>query len=131
MKKEIKKFLVCYNEVSELICLREHHFDWEEGDTITTNGESTMIFGIFEGTDKNLDLAYYMIRFLRNFRTKRMQGRVGAIEAIPVTDGWEEDTVYDLIQQSRSELIDASKNVWKDFDAQLDFIDSVFDKMEE
>lgn len=30
--KTTKNFLIYYNEERELIGLREHHFDWEEGD---------------------------------------------------------------------------------------------------
>lgn len=38
-----KNYIVFYNESKEIVGYREHHFDWEEGDTITTNGVKTTI----------------------------------------------------------------------------------------
>ena len=71
--KTTKNFLVYYNEDRELIGMREHHFDWEEGDVITTNGVSTVIFGIFEGTKKNLSLVKSMFNHLRRHLPKKKQ----------------------------------------------------------
>jgi hypothetical protein len=62
--KEVKKFLVYYNESRRLIGWREHHFDWEEGDTITTDGVSTVIFGIFTGTRHNMIVLRHMMEVL-------------------------------------------------------------------
>jgi hypothetical protein len=39
---------------------REHHFDWEEGDTITTDGKKTEIYAIVKNTPDNVDLLYEM-----------------------------------------------------------------------
>lgn len=57
-----KNYVVFYNESKEIVGYREHHFDWEEGDTITTNGVKTTIFAIFRGTEKNLRAASDMIK---------------------------------------------------------------------
>lgn len=127
--KEVKKFLVYYNESRELIGMREHHFDWEEGDTITTDGVSTVIFGIFEGTKKNLSLAHRMFDTLRKYLPKKKEVRV-LDEGFEKTGDAFEDMMNALLH-SHMELVDVHKKVWKDFDAQLDFVDSVFAKMEE
>lgn len=127
--KEVKKFLVYYNESRELIGMREHHFDWEEGDTITTDGVSTVIFGIFEGTKKNLSLVHRMFDTLRKYLPKKKQVRV-LDEGFDRTGDAFEDMMNAMLH-SHYELVDVHKKVWKDFDAQLDFVDSVFAEMEE
>lgn len=127
--KTVKKFLVYYNESRELIGMREHHFDWEEGDTITTDGVSTVIFGIFEGTEKNMSLVKRMFDTLRKYLPKKKQVRV-LDEGFSYTGDWFEDMMLQL-EHSHTELVDVHKKVWKDFDAELDFVDSVFAKMEE
>lgn len=53
-----KNYVVFYNESKEIVGYREHHFDWEEGDTITTNGGKTTIFAIFRGTEKELTRSF-------------------------------------------------------------------------
>lgn len=35
---------------------REHHFDWEEGDTIVTDGKKTEIYAIVKNTPNNVEL---------------------------------------------------------------------------
>lgn len=127
--KEVKKFLVYYNESRELIGMREHHFDWEEGDTITTDGVSTVIFGIFEGTKKNLSLAHRMFDTLRKYLPKKKEVRVLDEGFVKTGDAFED--MMNALLHSHMELVDVHKKVWKDFDAQLDFVDSVFAKMEE
>ncbi len=129
MKAE-KRFLVYYNEEQQVIGLREHHFDWEEGQTITTNGMNTVIFGIFEGTDKNLDIMHYMLRYLRSYLPKEKKNKIRSIEDFPMVDGWEEDTVWNIIKEHKKEMMGTCKRYWKSFDTQLDFVDSVFTKME-
>lgn len=126
--KTTKKFLVYYNESKQLIGLREHHFDWEEGDEITTNGVRTVIFGIFEGTDRNMKLVKSMFDTLRRYLPKKKWVQVldGDFKA---TGDWFEDMMFAMVH-SHYELIDVRKKVWKDFDAQLDFVDSVFAKMD-
>ena len=119
-----KKFLVYYNESKELIGMREHHFDWKEGDTITTDGVSTTIFGIFEGTRKNLDLMHKMFDTLRKYQPKKKWVRVLDDGFVKTGDSFE-DMMNGMIH-SHYELVDVKKKVWKDFDAQLDFVDSVF-----
>lgn len=127
--KTVKKFLVYYNESRELIGLREHHLDWEEGDTITTDGVSTVIFGIFEGTEKNMSLVKSMFNTLRKYLPKKKQVIV-LDKGFNYTGDWFEDMMLQL-EHSHTELVDVHKKVWKDFDAELDFVDSVFAQMEE
>lgn len=119
-----KKFLVYYNESEELIGMREHHFDWKEGDTIVTDGVSTTIFGIFDGTKKNLDLMHEMFDTLRKYLPKKKWVRVLDKGFVKTGDPFE-DMMNGWIH-SHYELVDVKKKVWKDFDAQLDFVDSVF-----
>lgn len=127
--KESKKFLVYYNEDRELIGMREHHFDWEEGDTITTDGVRTVIFGIFEGTEKNMSLVKQMFNTLRRHLPKKKQVLV-LDEGYKYTGDLFEDLMLQ-IEHSHVELIDVRRRVWKSFDAQLDFVDAVFAQMEE
>lgn len=128
--KECKKYLIYYNEAHQLIGLREHHFDWEEGDTITTNGVSTVIFGIFEGTDKNRTLAGWLFKTLRSFLPKKKREKI--VNADYEYIGWwdDEDDEIENLKKARQQFIDAHKQIWKDFDAELDFIDKVFDIMD-
>ena len=41
---------------------REHHFDWEEGDVITTDGKKTEIYAIVKNTPDNVELLCDMFR---------------------------------------------------------------------
>ena len=127
--KEGKKFLVYYNEAQELIGMREHHFDWEEGDVITTDGVRTVIFGIFEGTKKNMGLIKSMFNHLRRHLPKKKQVLV-LDEGYEYTGDWFEDMMLQ-IEHSHVELVDVNRRVWKSFDAQLDFVDAVFAQMED
>lgn len=68
-----KNYVVFYNESKEIVGYREHHFDWEEGDTITTNGVKTTIFAIFRGTEKNLRAASDMIKTINQYMPKYKQ----------------------------------------------------------
>lgn len=53
---------------------REHHFDWAEGDTITTDGKKTEIYAIVKNTPDNVELLYDMFRQCdRLFRGARLQ----------------------------------------------------------
>lgn len=56
MNNDQKKYIIYYNESKNIIGVREHHFDWKEGEDITTDGVKTTIFGIFEGTERNIEL---------------------------------------------------------------------------
>ena len=126
--KEIKKFLVYYNESRGLIGFREHHFDWEEGDVITTDGVRTTIFGIFDGTEKNLKLASKMIDTLRRYLPKKKWIYV-IDKGIKLTGDWFEDAL-NIMENSHYELVDVRTKVWKSFDAELDFVDEVMSEME-
>ncbi len=131
MKTE-KRFLVYYNEGEEVIGLREHHFDWEEGDVITTNGRRTVIFGIFEGTDKNRGLAGWLFRTLRSFLPKKKREKVSNEDYEYNCECWlDNEFDFDAIKEERKQFIDAKRQIWKDFDAELDFIDNILAKMEE
>ena len=127
--KTTKKFLVYYNEDRELIGMREHHFDWEEGDVITTDGVRTVIFGIFDGTEKNMSLVKRMFNALRRHLPKKKAVLV-LDEGYEYTGDWFEDMMLQ-IEHSHTELIDVRRKVWKSFDAQLDFVDAVFSQMED
>lgn len=127
--KETKRFLVYYNESRELIGMREHHFDWEEGDVITTNGVKTVIFGIFNGTEKNISLVKRMFNALRRHLPKKKAVLV-LDEGYEYTDDWFKNMMLQ-IEHSHTELIDVRRRVWKSFDAQLDFVDAVFSQMED
>ena len=128
MKTE-KRFLIYYNETEELIGLREHHFDWKEGDVITTNGVKTVIFGIFNGTEKNLSLVKRMFNALRRHLPKKKAVLV-LDDGYEYTGDWLEDMMLQ-IEHGHTELIDVRRRVWKSFDAQLDFVDAVFSQMED
>lgn len=53
---------------------REHHFDWEEGDIITTDGKKTEIYAIVKNTPENVELLTDMfIRCSGIFRGAKMQ----------------------------------------------------------
>ena len=127
--KETKRFLVYYNESRELIGMREHHFDWEEGDVITTNGVKTVIFGIFNGTEKNMSLVKRMFNALRRHLPKKKSVLV-LDEGYEYTDDWFKNMMLQ-IEHSHTELIDVRRRVWKSFDVQLDFVDAVFSQMED
>ena len=51
-------------------------------------------------------------------------------EGFSYTGDWFADMMLQL-EHSHTELVDVHKKVWKDFDAELDFVDSVFAQMEE
>lgn len=124
--KDIKKFLVYYNEVEGVIGIREHNFDWEEGETIRTNGIPTVIFGIFKGTDKNMSLASQMMKTLVKYQPKQRFVRV-MDEDFEQTGDLLEDTLQ-VVEHSHCKLVNTGG--WKSFDAQLDFVDAVMAKMD-
>lgn len=60
---------------------REHHFDWAEGDTITTDGKKTEIYAIVKNTPDNVDLMYEMFHAIDGlFRGAKMQKKFFAKE---------------------------------------------------
>ncbi len=53
---------------------REHHYDWKEGDVITTDGKETEIYAIVKNTPDNVELLQDMfIRCSGIFRGAKMQ----------------------------------------------------------
>lgn len=126
--KEQKEFVVYYNESKNLIGYRERHFDWEEGEDIMTNGVKTTVFGIFDGTDKNMELAHYMIVTLKKHEPhyKRVVYAEGVKNVADYIAAIEEGRIPKI----KCETLCTTKRVWKDFDAKLDFIDNVMAEMD-
>lgn len=129
MKTSVEKFLVCYNEESQYIILRRHHFDWKEGEVITTNGLKTVIFGIFEGNKKNRGLVGWLFRTLCSFRPRKKAMHVGTIEEFSFCEYDAEDEI-EVLKKVRQQFVDTKRQVWKNFDAELDFIDNVLAAMD-
>lgn len=118
-----KNYVVFYNESKEIVGYREHHFDWEEGDTITTNGVKTTIFAIFRGTEKNLRAASDMIKTINQYMPKYKQVSI-LNEGVRLT-GDVFDDMINVMMNSHLETIQTRKRVWKNFDAMLDFVEHV------
>lgn len=60
---------------------REHHFDWDEGDTVTTDGKNTEIYAIVKNTPNNVKLLCDMFRQCDGiFRGAKMQKKFFARE---------------------------------------------------
>lgn len=124
----MEKMLVYYNEERGIIGLRDHHFDWEEGDEIMTDGIRTVVFGIFAKTDKNIMLAQKMMSILRRYQPRKKMVMV-------LDEDFERsgDFLSDMLsafEHSHYELRDVRTQVWKSFDAQLDFVEDVLNKMD-
>lgn len=122
-----KNYVVFYNESKEIVGYREHHFDWEEGDTITTNGVKTTIFAIFRGTEKNLRAASDMIKTINQYMPKYKQVSI-LNEGIRLT-GDVFDDMINVMMNSHLETIQTRKRVWKNFDAMLDFVEHVVNEV--
>lgn len=106
-----KNYIVFYNESKEIVGYREHHFDWEEGDTITTNGVKTTIFAIFRGTEKNLRAASDMIKTINQYMPKYKQVSI-LNEGVRLT-GDVFDDMINVMMNSHLETIQTRKRVWK------------------
>lgn len=122
-----KNYVVFYNESKEIVGYREHHFDWEEGDTITTNGVKTTIFAIFRGTEKNLRAASDMIKTINQYMPKYKQVSI-LNEGVRLT-GDVFDDMINVMMNSHLETIQTRKRVWKNFDAMLDFVEHVVNEV--
>lgn len=122
-----KNYIVFYNESKEIVGYREHHFDWEEGDTITTNGVKTTIFAIFRGTEKNLRAASDMIKTINQYMPKYKQVSI-LNEGVRLT-GDVFDDMINVMMNSHLETIQTRKRVWKNFDAILDFVEHVVNEV--
>jgi hypothetical protein len=122
-----KNYIVFYNESKEIVGYREHHFDWEEGDTITTNGVKTTIFAIFRGTEKNLRAASDMIKTINQYMPKYKQVSI-LNEGVRLT-GDVFDDMINVMMNSHLETIQTRKRVWKNFDAMLDFVEHVVNEV--
>lgn len=122
-----KNYIVFYNESKEIVGYREHHFDWEEGDTITTNGVKTTIFAIFRGTEKNLRAASDMIKTINQYMPKYKQVSI-LNEGVRLT-GDVFDDMINVMMNSHLETIQSRKRVWKNFDAMLDFVEHVVNEV--
>lgn len=122
-----KNYVVFYNESKEIVGYREHHFDWEEGDTITTNGVKTTIFAIFRGTEKNLRAASDMIKTINRYMPKYKQVSI-LNEGVRLT-GDVFDDMINVMMNSHLETIQTRKRVWKNFDAMLDFVEHVVNEV--
>ena len=122
-----KNYVVFYNESKEIVGYREHHFDWEEGDTITTNGVKTTIFAIFRGTEKNLRAASDMIKTINQYMPKYKQVSI-LNEGVRLT-GDVFDDMINVMMNSHLDTIQTRKRVWKNFDAMLDFVEHVVNEV--
>lgn len=122
-----KNYVVFYNESKEIVGYREHHFDWEEGDTITTNVVKTTIFAIFRGTEKNLRAASDMIKTINQYMPKYKQVSI-LNEGVRLT-GDVFDDMINVMMNSHLETIQTRKRVWKNFDAMLDFVEHVVNEV--
>lgn len=122
-----KNYVVFYNESKEIVGYREHHFDWEEGNTITTNGVKTTIFAIFRGTEKNLRAASDMIKTINQYMPKYKQVSI-LNEGVRLT-GDVFDDMINVMMNSHLETIQTRKRVWKNFDAMLDFVEHVVNEV--
>ena len=122
-----KNYVVFYNESKEIVGYREHHFDWEEGDTITTNGVKTTIFAIFRGTEKNLRAASDMIKTINQYMPKYKQ--VSILNEGGRLTGDVFDDMINVMMNSHLETIQTRKRVWKNFDAMLDFVEHVVNEV--
>ena len=122
-----KNYVVFYNESKEIVGYREHHFDWEEGDTINTNGVKTTIFAIFRGTEKNLRAASDMIKTINQYMPKYKQVSI-LNEGVRLT-GDVFDDMINVMMNSHLETIQTRKRVWKNFDAMLDFVEHVVNEV--
>ena len=122
-----KNYVVFYNESKEIVGYREHHFDWEKGDTITTNGVKTTIFAIFRGTEKNLRAASDMIKTINQYMPKYKQVSI-LNEGVRLT-GDVFDDMINVMMNSHLETIQTRKRVWKNFDAMLDFVEHVVNEV--
>lgn len=122
-----KNYVVFYNESKEIVGYREHHFDWEEGDTITTNGVKTTIFAIFRGTEKNLRAASDMIKTINQYMPKYKQVSI-LNEGVRLT-GDVFDDMINVMMNSHLETIQTRKRVWKNFDAMLDYVEHVVNEV--
>lgn len=122
-----KNYVVFYNESKEIVGYREHHFDWEDGDTITTNGVKTTIFAIFRGTEKNLRAASDMIKTINQYMPKYKQVSI-LNEGVRLT-GDVFDDMINVMMNSHLETIQTRKRVWKNFDAMLDFVEHVVNEV--
>ena len=122
-----KNYVVFYNESKEIVGYREHHFDWEEGDTITTNGVKTTIFAIFRGTEKNLRAASDMIKTINQYMPKYKQVSI-LNEGVRLT-GDVFDDMINVMMNSHLETIQTRKRVWKNFDAMLDFVEHMVNEV--
>lgn len=109
---ETTKYLVYYNEEKQVIGIRPHHFDWKEGQDIQTNGIRTTIFAIFDATENNVELADDMMVSLKKNTPRR-----GSVQLTRSEYGC-------------SSIRAISKDAWKSFDAELDFVDEVLAKMD-
>ena len=122
-----KKFIVYYNEKENIIGYREHHFEWEEGDVIVTNGMQTAIFAIFDGTEKNLRVASNMISVLKRYTPKYK--RVSVPNGDIKLSGDFVDDVINIWMNSHEKTVLANKRVWKNFDAMLDYVEYVVNEV--
>ncbi len=122
-----KNYIVFYNESKEIVGYREHHFDWEEGDTITTNGVKTTIFAIFRGTEKNLRAASDMTKTINQYMPKYKQVSI-LNEGVRLT-GDVFDDMINVMMNSHLDTIQTRKRVWKNFDAMLDFVEHVVNEV--
>ncbi len=92
----MKKYFIYYNEKEEVVGYREHHFDWEEGETITTNGRQVTIFAIFDGTEKNLRTASNMLNTIKRYMPGRNNKKV-----------WKSfDTILDYVDEVVCKIMD-------------------------
>lgn len=122
-----KNYVVYYNESKKIVGYREHHFDWEEGDTITTNGVRTTIFAIFSGTEKNLRAASDMIKTINRYMPRRRMSLV-TDRPFSITGNLFED-MDNALHNVHFQFVETKKEVWKNFDAMLDFVEHVVNEV--
>ena len=124
--------MILYFGLAEaVIGVREHHFGWQEGDVITTNGAKTEIYAIFEPTPNN------MLTMVKMFQTLNTRTSMGCLGKLDTTEGPEyvyEELDFMLDEVNLEEVMvcnnqTAKKYAFKDYEKRLDFMEECVEQI--
>lgn len=102
----------------------------EEGEDITTNGVKTTIFGVFDATEKNMELVHIMFATLRKYEPHRrtIVAYAGVHNTNELVNSIHDGSFFSMKPVAKTYC--TNKHVWKDFDAKLDYVDDVMAQMD-
>jgi len=122
-----KKLILFYGLTAPMIGIREHHYDWKEGDELDFRRAKTEVYAVFDVTHENMLKMYDMFKELNT--PTSMKGLRCYLDCEGILDMPEECSLkdwpelQDVLPYMMCNKDTRKKRQWKDYDRMLDFME--------